>query len=153
MISVHVDGLKELEQNLKTLSERTSRSLLRQALVVAAEPVRARMAQLAPSGDPEQPNLREEIGTGANARSEIDITDVAVAVGPTRRGYYGSFQELGTSFHGAQPFARPAFDTNWMVSLGIFAVEMWRELAGRRLHKPTQISDARPIGGPGGGIV
>jgi HK97 gp10 family phage protein len=57
---------------------------------------------------------------------------VAVAVGPAKNRYYGVFQEFGTVHHGAQPFARPAFDLNVTKSLSILASFMWAAIAKRR---------------------
>jgi HK97 gp10 family phage protein len=57
---------------------------------------------------------------------------VAVAVGPSKAGFYGIFQEFGTVHHGAQPFARPAFDQTVQKSLGILAAALWQAIGKRR---------------------
>ncbi len=125
-------GGREMAQFLTSLPERASRTVQRQALRAAAEPMRDDMARLAPH-EPGAPDLRESM-TISNARANDALydTEVAVAVGPSKRGFYGIFQEFGTRFHGAQPFARPAFDLNITKSLSILAAFMWAAIAKRR---------------------
>lgn len=154
MISIRVEGLSRLDANLRRLSEPMQRRLIREALRTSAEPMRVRMSQLAPvDPDPETgEHLKDNIGIG-NARG-IDRAEIAIAVGPASKTYYGSFQELGTADFPAQPFARPAFDETVMQALHIFARELWdevkRKFGGGRI---VQVIDAPVdvIGGPGGG--
>jgi HK97 gp10 family phage protein len=63
--------------------------------------------------------------------SGADDQETAVAVGPSRGGFYGSFLELGTKFIQARPFVRPAFDENIDGSLRIIAAALWTALASR----------------------
>lgn len=144
------EGGSDLAQALGELPTRLSRSARREALRDAAAPMRARMSQLAPRGNPREPNLKDNIGIG-DARGE-DQQEVAIAVGPTIAGYYGSFQELGTSEHAAQPFARPAFDEQVGASLRILGAALWTILAGRGIFRTTS-SRAPIVGGPGGGLT
>ncbi len=98
------------------------------------------MATLAPHR-PGKPDLRDNMSISL-ARG-VDSNEMAVAIGPTRKGYYGSFQELGTKHHAAQPFARPAFDGHVQTSLDILAAAIWRELAAhgvmRKANVPTTV--------------
>lgn len=58
---------------------------------------------------------RQEAGAALrSARREAASKDsfATVYVGMNRKGFYGMFQEFGTSNHAAQPFLRPAFDAN-----------------------------------------
>lgn len=132
MITLQFDGGIELQRALDTLSSRISRQLKRDALAEAAEPMRKRMAQLAPfkAG---KPDLRDAMVVSAVRGT--DVNESAVAVGPTKAGFYGSFQEFGTKHHAAQPFARPAFDAEAEPALRVLADAMWRELAGRGIHR------------------
>lgn len=125
-------GGRELASFLSKLPERTSKTVQRQALRAAAEPMRGDMATLAPH-EPGAPDLRESM-TISNVRGGDDVfeSETAVAVGPSRAGWYGVFQEFGTVHHGAQPFARPAFDRNLTRSLGILAKELWAAILKRR---------------------
>jgi len=151
MISVKFEGGKELIAALNTLSKAMSKRVLIEGLKDAAEPMRRRMALMAPKGDPEGVNLRESIAV-MTSRGQ-DAQEAAVAVGPTRSAFYGSFQEFGTSHHAAQPFARPAFDYEKDNSLQILAKALWRELAARGVNKGTVVSDGPISGGPGGGTL
>lgn len=125
-------GGRELAKTLAQLPDRVSRTIQRQALRLAAEPMRASMAILAPN-EPGKPDLRDTM-TVSNARGGEFLfdDDVAVAVGPSKKGFYGSFQEFGTVHHGAQPFARPSFDQNVTKALGILAATLWKAIAKRR---------------------
>jgi HK97 gp10 family phage protein len=114
-----------------------------EALTEAAEPTRKMMSVLAPH-EPGKPDLRDTMVISP-VRGE-DLKESIVAIGPSRKGFYGSFQELGTKHHGAQPFARPAFDANIEPSLRILAASIWRELAARGVMR-TGTSSARPTGG------
>lgn len=141
--SLKFEGGKELMQALEQLPLRTSNRFVREALVEAAEPMRDRMEALAPVSD-EAPHLKNVIVI-SKARTE-DAREMAVAVGPTKKGFYGSFQELGTAHHGPQPFARPAFDQTWLQSLALLGSILWRELASRGIRRATTVVDG-PIGG------
>jgi HK97 gp10 family phage protein len=87
----------------------------------------------------------------SNARG-FDLNEQGVAVGPTKAGFYGSFQEFGTAHHAAQPFARPAFDLTAQQSLQILVAVMWRELARRGISR-TIGAPVRVQPGPGGGLL
>lgn len=143
-----IDGGKEMARNLELFSRPVSRRILREALREGGEPMRSRMSQLAPYDPTTKTHLRDKIRIG-HAVSDRE-TETAVAVGPTTKGFYGSFQELGTQDHAAQPFARPAFDGTVMSVLKRFGEAMWREIAARGGHRrvtlPTQV-----VPGPGGG--
>lgn len=134
--SAKLEGGVELAKALSGLSARVSMRLVRESLVEGAEPMRARMEQLAPVGDPPT-HLKDQMVISAARDVAIDARETAIAVGPTRKGFYGSFQELGTAHQAAQPFAAPAFDQTWRESLAIFAAALWRELAGRGIQRPS----------------
>lgn len=125
-------GGRELVSFLSKLPERTSAPVKRQALRAAAEPMRQDMEVLAPR-EPGKPDLADAM-TVSNARGGDDVFEgeVAVAVGPARWAFWGIFQEFGTIHHGAQPFARPAFDRNITRSLGILAKELWAAIQRKR---------------------
>jgi HK97 gp10 family phage protein len=126
------DG-QALGKALEQLRPRVAKRVQREALAEAAEPLQKRMEQLAPRGDPKSPNLGREIVI-AHVRG-VDVQETTVAVGPSRRAFYGGFQEFGTAHHAAQPFARPAFDAVAPESLRILSAVMWRELAGRGVSR------------------
>lgn len=134
MASMRLEGGSDLAKALSGLSARVSTRLVRESLEEAAEPMRDRMEQLAPVGDPPT-HLKDQIVISRTKDGLTDARETAVAVGPSKRAFYGSFQELGTAHHAAQPFAAPAFDQTWNQSLAIFSEALWRELAGRGIRR------------------
>jgi HK97 gp10 family phage protein len=129
VIRVKFEGGAELASALGELSNRVSRSVLRAALVEAGEPIRGTAAAIAPR-EPGAPDLADNI-VMSNARPEDG--SVGIAIGPSTDFFYGSFQEFGTSRHGAQPFLRPAFDSGWKAALGVVRGALWRALIRRGL--------------------
>jgi HK97 gp10 family phage protein len=134
------EGGAELAKTLDQLSTRVQKNVMRDALMEGAEPIRARGAQLAPY-EPGPPDLRDNIGIStARVREPGDIA--AVAVGPVKGFAYGLAQEVGTSFHPAQPFMRPAFGEA-PKSLSIIGGSLWRALLQRG------VGSSRTSGGGG----
>jgi HK97 gp10 family phage protein len=88
--------------------------------------------------------------TVSNARDESS-TAVAVAVGPTKAGWYGSFAELGTSRETPRPFLRPALDQGASGLLRDLARRLWTALAARGISRETRVGTGPVSGGPGGG--
>lgn len=89
--------------------------------------MRRRMGQLAPL-EPGKPDLRDAMlirATNPRMDQEIRPKEIAVAIGPSKAAFYGSFQEYGTAFHPAQPFARPAFDEHKELTLRLLSDEFW----------------------------
>lgn len=127
MISLKVEGGERLARELRGLSNRVSRNVQREALKEGAELIRARASALAPR-EPGAPDLADNIAV-SNALPEDG--SVGVAIGPTRNFFYGFFQEFGTSRHSAQPFLRPAFDSEGPRALKVIAAAMWDALIRR----------------------
>jgi HK97 gp10 family phage protein len=117
--------------------------MLRDALKVAAEPIRARAAAIAPRA-PGLPDLADHIVIGT-----VRGPDAAVAIGPEPAFFYGSFLEwghrisegrgdqlnpfrqAGGGFVAPEPFMRPAFDGESQESVAIMSAELWRALAAK----------------------
>lgn len=135
MIRVQFQGGKELAAALKQLPARVSKRVTLEVLHEVAEPMADLMSTLAPRGNPAEPNLYAEIGV-MTSRGQ-DAQESAVAIGPSKRAFYGSFQELGTTRHSAKPFVRPAFDEKAPSTLRDMAKAFWRELSGRGISRPT----------------
>lgn len=125
-----LEGGAEMAKALASLSMAMSRRVMSEELVDAAGPMQDRMGELAPE-DPDDPpiHLKHEIVIQV-VRGE-DKREVSVAVGPSKRGWYGSMQEFGTAHHAAQPFARPAFDQTWAAVVMRFGSGLWLALAKR----------------------
>jgi HK97 gp10 family phage protein len=128
VITFKVDGLSQLATALQQLPSRVSKKIQREALVHAAEPMRQRMASTV-AYEPGKPDIRDAMVI-STARGQ-DANETAVAVGPNKAGFYGSFLEFGTAHMAAQPFARPAFDATWREALQRMRDDIWVSLAGR----------------------
>jgi len=139
-VTMQVTGVAELSKALGSLSTRMSRKIQRDALVEAAEPIRRQASATAPRA-PGEPDLADNIVI-SNARPADG--SVGVVVGPSKPFFYGTFQEWGTSRHGAQPFMRPAFDGNVQTSFKSILVATRRILLSKGL-----IGSARTGGGGG----
>jgi HK97 gp10 family phage protein len=129
MFAMHFEGGAELAQALDSLSVRVTQNVAREALKHGGELIRKRASQLAPY-EVGPPDLRDNIGM-SNAKVSEAGDIAAIKIGPTRGFAYGLPQELGTRHHAAQPFMRPAFDTEAPKALGLIGQELWRQLAGR----------------------
>jgi HK97 gp10 family phage protein len=136
-VQMKVEGGAELASALNSLSMKISKRVKLEALKAGAEPIRSEMEKLAPRA-PGAPDLADHIGISqAKVEGLIDNEQTAaVAVGPTRDFYYGLFQEMGTAFHGAQPFARPAFDGHTDSALTIIIDELWWALRSTLRGQP-----------------
>lgn len=134
--AMQIHGGKELAARLRALPEAFTRAVVIGALTESAELMRARMAQLAPR-EPGAPDLADNIGISvANRLGDVGggrwearhDEEHAVAVGPTKDFFYGLFQEYGTIHHAAQPFMRPAFDSEAPKALTALTQELWKPL-------------------------
>ena len=123
------DGM-QLARQLRALPELLTKAIVLAALERGAEPIRQRMSELAPRG-PDAPHLADSMTvtrlSASRAASEAD-TDFAVAIGPAKDFFYGSFWEFGWRYHSAHPFMRPAFDEKAQVALQIIGQELWNGL-------------------------
>jgi len=143
MVKMRFEGGKELAKALEGLSARVGKRMLRDALEEVGEPMRKRMAQMAPR-EPGAPDLADNIviSTGRVIKPKgSDSLASAVNIGPEKRFFYGFFQEFGTVHHGAQPFVRPAFDGGVTKALSDMARALWTALASRGISR-TVTSDA-----------
>jgi HK97 gp10 family phage protein len=135
---VSVSGDKDLMKALNALGERVKKQHLMHGLMEAAEPIRARMEQLAPvDTDPpvkgREAHIKDHIGISPAKSVEgvrLHEDEAAVAVGPTRGFFYGWFQEFGTAEHPAQAFVRPAFDQEHRGALARMRGVLWNALKG-----------------------
>lgn len=155
-VSLRLEGGAELAATLRALPTRVSRNVQKEALFAAAEPMRSRMARLAPR-EPGAPDLADNIVISGGRGGTDKLTGlekaISVAVGPSKGFFYGFFQEFGTSRHGAQPFARPAFDSEAPKAVQALARALWVELAGRGINPSMKTSDGPVSGGPGGSTL
>ncbi len=126
---IRIEGGAKLAATLQSLPARVSKSIVRQALLEAAEPMRANASAMAPRA-PGAPDIADHIVAapvdGRSARGTA-----AVAYGPERGFHYGFFLEYGTSRQSAQPFMRPSFDTGVRPAMDRLTRSIWAALVGR----------------------
>jgi HK97 gp10 family phage protein len=159
-LAVTLEGSADLRARLRSLPKALSVSVQRKALLVGAEPIRARAATLAPRNESAgAPHLADHIVTAVSSArtlaqvglsaAELDVarSGVVVEIGPSRQPsdhFYGYFQEFGTVHHAAQPFMRPAFDTQASRSLAATLAALW---AAVRQALPQSFSGRSVTGG------
>jgi HK97 gp10 family phage protein len=143
----HVEGLKELEAALNglrhefNLSRASTKNTVKRALIEAAKPIELAAEAKAPvdvghlkrsitSGKPLSRHLRSGYAKG----SELEIF-----VGPSSLPQ-AITQEFGTSDHPAQPFMRPAWDSNRMRALNSITKSLANQIekTRARLAKTAQ---------------
>ncbi len=149
-VSVAWSGGRELDRALRSLPARVSRRVLLEALRDSAEIPRSAMARKAPVG-PKAPHIKDRIVV-SNSRG-VDAQEAAVAIGPEKGSYYGSFQELGTAHHAAQPFVRPGLDESVMATLQALGASLWTALASRGLMRTATVETPVEGGPDGGGLL
>jgi hypothetical protein len=125
-VTVKLEGFKELERALaEELPKATARNAMTRAATEAMEPMRERMAQLAPydpdDRDEDGQHLRDTMRTqtakarqarafGVDRQSGVVVMTGPAPVGRRARANAG-WQEYGTVKMGAKSYARVAADT------------------------------------------
>lgn len=127
-VELRFEGGDELARELNALPAKVARQTQLDALKAAAEPIRAAMQADAPVDlvSRHQEQLYESM-TISTVRADGDQS-AEIAVGPSRRVFWGLFQEYGTVHHSAQPFARPAFDAHRGTALRLIGQRLWDAL-------------------------
>jgi len=153
-VTVKVEGLKELEKNLKQFSKGVGRNILKRALAGAAKPIRDAAVRLAPVDTGE---LRDSIGISDKVINNVGKAEYAAimraggtkdealaALRSARRSakaakstveiYVGTAVpysipvEFGTAHSAARPFLRPAWDENKDLALANIKDELSIEI-------------------------
>ena len=122
-LTVEFKGLRELDAALRALPEEMQGAPVRAGLKAGAEVLREGMALRAPRDpDVNGVTLADEIVAVVRISNK---KDTAVAqIGPSRRAFYGGFQEFGTVNHAAQPFMRPTLDQDGQIAVAALAVHL-----------------------------
>lgn len=149
-VTMKFEGGLELAQALNKLPTRVSKRVIREALERAGEPMRADMARRAPRA-PGAPDIADNMVMSPARMQGISDNDQAAAIkiGPEKSLFYGLFQEFGTIHHGAQPFARPAFDAGWQKALDSVRASFWTALAAAGISR--SVTSSTSVQSPGGG--
>lgn len=129
-VTVKVEGLKELEAIMGTLSAATNKRAAAVVLMEVAEPLAEDAAALAPD-DPATGgfDLKSTIRAGRRATrgaKHRKESPVEVLIGPRSR--HAHLQEYGTSRHGAQPYMRPMWDGSKDWALTEIEKKLWERI-------------------------
>lgn len=120
---------KDLEKAFNKLGFSRRQVVLIKAAKAGAEIIRQDAAWRAPR---ETGRLQEEMIL-TTAGTESNAAEVTVKIGPSRRAFYGLFQEIGTAHHATQPFLEPALKAKKSEAYAAVAKELWaaikREIA------------------------
>jgi HK97 gp10 family phage protein len=136
-LGLSVTGGEALAKQLRKLAVSVRKKALLGVLKTAAVPIQGRAAELAPLDPVGEVHLKEsiavsvanQIGTQAGGQwAASDEFQAAVAIGPTRKAFYGLYLEYGTVKMGAKPFLRPAFDYGTDRTLTLIREGLWELL-------------------------
>jgi hypothetical protein len=139
VVGLTFEGGEDLVRALTAQSVEFRQEALIEALTEAAEPMRSRMASLAPKG-PDAPHIAQNIVVWKLARVEgfsLAPGSAAVGVGPRKGFAYGLPLEMG--FHHApdgkplpaRPFVRPGFEQERDGALTAIGRKLWDLITGR----------------------
>jgi HK97 gp10 family phage protein len=122
-ITAKVEGLRELEANLKALTEEVAYKSVKKGALAGAEVIRKEAARIAPRGEDEPGDgerqgvklfksiFKKVVKDKKNLFDSFVSGSVHVKIAWRKRAFWGLFNEFGTSKMAAQPFMRPALDT------------------------------------------
>jgi HK97 gp10 family phage protein len=136
-LGLGVTGGEELAAQLRKLGAAVRKKALVGVLKAAAVPIQGRAAELAPLDPAGTVHLKEQmqvsvvtqIGSVAGGQwAAADEFQAAVAIGPSRKGFYGLYLEYGTVKMSARPFLRPAFDYGSDRALTLIREGLWELL-------------------------
>ncbi len=131
MMSARFQGTDELADAFKRLAQPTRKAAIVRVLEEAAEPMRQRMASMAPRGDV-APHIADNIVISGVRKLDgvvMSESEAAVAIGPGKRFFYGLFWEFGWKFHPTpHPFVRPAYDEGKAAALKAIGAGLWAEI-------------------------
>lgn len=135
-----VSGLKDLDKALGQLSKATAKSVLRRVLKDAGEPIARAARQKAPT---DTFILQESIDVSTTLNRRQRALHKAEGGRAFQEMFVGTNdpagvqQEFGNENHAAQPFMRPAWDSEQDKALEIISNQLWTEIedAAKRLAK------------------
>lgn len=104
-IGLNRKSVKQLDISLDVISRLYSRRFLTATLKEMSKPFQKAAKRNAPK-------LTGMLAKGVKPRIRKRLrTMVIVKVGPSKKEFWGMFQEFGTAHHAAQPWMAPAWDT------------------------------------------
>jgi HK97 gp10 family phage protein len=144
LIEVEITGGDEIQEKLENLPSRIGKAILKKALRAGAEVFRAEMARRAPQGwhvfrtteykGAKYKGRSRDFGVLARSiRTSISVRgdelEGTASIGPSRKAFWGLFEEFGRRGARAQPFIIPAFDAAKDRALEAFINTAKEELA------------------------
>ncbi len=121
-LQTQLEGFDLYEANMQRLFAAISGRDLDAATEDATTVIEERMADLAPRD-------RGRLAKGIRRRREKSTPTFSEWVtGPWWKTFWGLFQELGTIYHPAQPFMRPALDEGKVPAQQAFAARLGRRI-------------------------
>ena len=149
---IKIAGFRELEKAFNTLPNAVSKRILRGAMKKALKPVAVDAKSKVPV---RTGKLRDSIFVGTKlapsqeADSALKTGHIRVVMGTEwPEGAHGHFVEFGTSKMVAQPYMRPAWDSNKKQVVRIIADESWKSLQrmAKRLFKQAKAGKLSKVG-------
>ncbi len=123
--SITIHGLEGLLQQLDGLESLVSQKrILSKALREGAQIIADEAEQLAPYDTGQLANSMMYTITEASASFAI------AKIGPSRKGFYGIFDELGTAHQTAEPFLGPSLENKGDEALSAIAYFLEKGIAG-----------------------
>ena len=142
MMTYSLAGAEQLIKNLQGLKKSMTADRLEEAAHAGAEIVRDAAAGNAPR---DSGGLADSI-VAATLSGEKKPDGVEVGVGPDKKHFYGIFTEIGTRYHAATPWLRPALDENKEQVMHTIAGSL-KEVMFQATTKVTDVSQTTPRGG------
>lgn len=151
-LSGELIGADDLENALKQLPKSMAKSVLRRALIKAAEPTETLAREMAPRGATGNLKISIDAKTQLKASQKrgAKIDGVEAFIGATTpKGAHAHLVEFGTAHSAPHPFMRPAWDATKNKVLASIRSEIWKALAksartlARKALKGTLTRSAR----------
>jgi HK97 gp10 family phage protein len=128
-VTMHVDGLKELEKKLRELGPDIARNALRAGVRAGANLIKDDAVRNAPedTGTLKKATYIKHIRERSNNYQQTFFVGVRHGKKYAKRGqdaYYWRFVEFGTAKMSAKPFLRPAFERKKEAAVGAIAARI-----------------------------
>jgi len=131
VITIKVDGLREIMNALHELPRATSKNVARRVMKARAVPIAEAARRLVPVGSGSlKKSIKVSTKLTKRQRSQFrkdSPNDVVVFVGPGAHPQ-AHMQEFGTWSNRAQPYMRPAWAATWRPYLDGVGADMWVEI-------------------------
>lgn len=122
MAELTIEGVDELIAQLENLTYKQGEQVLSKSLKRGSQLISEEIQHRAPVRSGRLANsVRVKI-------TEKSATEAIALIGPTRRGFYGSFQEFGTRYQDREPFVGPAFDAVNDEAYAVIAFDLSQEI-------------------------